>query len=182
MSTPTSGTPARANSNNTANNRRRRPRTDRPVDGGRNDGGRNDGGRVDDRAAAPSIATHAPTTPATPAVLHDTDFVSLGVPAALIAAMDKLGVLSAFPIQSATLPDSLHWAVTDDFGQALARGTAPGGRIWRPPLAGLPPGSYALRLQQGLATATQPLRIVGRPPGSGPDEEWRKPAPLPATE
>jgi superfamily II DNA/RNA helicase len=50
--------------------------------------------------AAPLVAT-VPTGPVV------TDFAALGVPADLVAVLAKQGILEAFPIQSATLPDSL---------------------------------------------------------------------------
>ncbi|MDP9464247.1 MAG: DEAD/DEAH box helicase, partial [Actinomycetota bacterium] len=42
-----------------------------------------------------------------PAADYVTDFVALGVPTSLIAVLAARGVITAFPIQSATLPDSL---------------------------------------------------------------------------
>jgi len=140
MSTPTSGTPARAN----ANNRRRRPRTDRPVDGGRVDAGRNSGPR-DDRAAAPHVVATTVAASA-PAVPHDTDFVSLGVPAPLIAVLQQLGVTSAFPIQSATLPDSLAGR------DVLGRGKTGSGKTI----------AFALPLVAGIAASRKP-RTTLRP-------------------
>ena len=50
--------------------------------------------------AAPLVAT-VPTGPVV------TSFAELGVPAALVAVLASQGILEAFPIQSATLPDSL---------------------------------------------------------------------------
>ena len=50
--------------------------------------------------AAPLVAT-VPTGPVV------TSFAELGVPADLVAVLAKQGILEAFPIQSATLPDSL---------------------------------------------------------------------------
>ena len=78
--------------------------------------------------------------------------------------------------------DSLHWAVRDDLGHELARGTAAGGSLWRPALGAVPPGTYVLSLRQGRTVAAHPLLIVGRPAGSAPDTEWRKSALPPAVE
>jgi beta-glucanase (GH16 family) len=76
-------------------------------------------------------------------------------------------------------PDSLHWSVQDQFGRELARGRETAGSLWRPAWGEVPPGTYHLQLRQGRATATQPLLLLGRPPGSGPTAEWRQPAPPP---
>ena len=78
--------------------------------------------------------------------------------------------------------DSIHWAVRDDLGHELARGTAAGGSLWRPALGAVPPGTYVLSLRQGRTVAAHPLLIVGRPTGSAPDAEWRKSALPPAVE
>ncbi|PWJ55799.1 Superfamily II DNA and RNA helicase [Quadrisphaera granulorum] len=63
-------------------------------------------------AAAPS--TSAPVIPATPAIPATAQvagtgasFAELGVPAPLVAALEARGVTSPFPIQAATLPDTL---------------------------------------------------------------------------
>ena len=77
-------------------------------------------------------------------------------------------------------PDSLHWTVQAPGGRAVAHGAAPGGRMWYPRWAGLPPGSYAVHLRQGLRTAVQPLVVVGRPPDSAPTTAWQQPAPAPS--
>jgi superfamily II DNA/RNA helicase len=67
-----------------------------------------------DRQVRPATAGFAPAAPAVavaapqPVVDYVTDFVALGVPAPLIAVLAARGVDTAFPIQSATLPDSLH--------------------------------------------------------------------------
>ena len=45
-----------------------------------------------------------PTTPATPA---DVTFAELGLPPVLVETLSAAGILKPFPIQSATLPDSL---------------------------------------------------------------------------
>src|SRR4249919_3363055 len=77
----------------------------------RRNGGRRPGAERPVRVAEPTFATHAPTTPTlastAPATEYITDFVALGVPAPLIAVLAARDVTTAFPIQSATLPDSL---------------------------------------------------------------------------
>ena len=74
----------------------------------RRNGGRHSGAERSVRSAEP-FATQAQTLP-TPQPLapidYITDFVSLGVPAPLIKVLAGRDVLTAFPIQSATLPDS----------------------------------------------------------------------------
>ncbi|MGZ4725976.1 MAG: DEAD/DEAH box helicase [Ilumatobacteraceae bacterium] len=63
------------------------------------------------RVNEPAIATSRPAVPSplpVPAVDYVTDFVALGVPAPLINVLTERGVTTAFPIQSATLPDSLR--------------------------------------------------------------------------
>ena len=74
-------------------NNGRRPGADRPV-----------------RTPETSFATPAPayvnSEPVAP-IDYVTDFVTLGVPAPLIAVLAARDVVTAFPIQSATLPDSL---------------------------------------------------------------------------
>ncbi len=76
-------------------------------------------------------------------------------------------------------PDSLHWTMRDAFGQFVGSGTSPGGSTWRPCLAALPPGAYALHLRQGAAATVQPLNIIGRAVHSAPDSVWQKPAIVP---
>ncbi|MGZ4536033.1 MAG: DEAD/DEAH box helicase [Nocardioidaceae bacterium] len=49
---------------------------------------------------------HAPTTPL-PTAVRKSGFAALGLPDALVAALTALGITEPFPIQSATLPDSL---------------------------------------------------------------------------
>ncbi|MGZ4443047.1 MAG: DEAD/DEAH box helicase, partial [Nocardioidaceae bacterium] len=49
---------------------------------------------------------HAPTTPL-PTAVGKSGFAALGLPDALVAALTALGITEPFPIQSATLPDSL---------------------------------------------------------------------------
>ena len=49
---------------------------------------------------------HAPTTPL-PAAARKSGFAALGLPDVLVEALAALGITEPFPIQSATLPDSL---------------------------------------------------------------------------
>ena len=72
----------------------------------RRNGGRHSGAV---RTAEPNVATPASAVPAPqplPPIDYITDFVALGVPAPLIAVLADRDVMTAFPIQSATLPDS----------------------------------------------------------------------------
>ncbi len=78
----------------------------------RRNGGRRPGAERPVRVAEPAFVAHLPTltsaSPSTlPATEYITDFVALGVPAPLIAVLAARDVTTAFPIQSATLPDSL---------------------------------------------------------------------------
>jgi superfamily II DNA/RNA helicase len=45
--------------------------------------------------------------PGSPAPLHDVSFAALGVPAPVVAALDEAGITTPFPIQAATLTDTL---------------------------------------------------------------------------
>src|ERR1700753_2868002 len=56
-------------------------------------------------AASRSTAAPMPTTPAAPPAT--TTFAELGVPKVLTDLLDASGITTAFPIQLATLPDSL---------------------------------------------------------------------------
>jgi hypothetical protein len=76
-------------------------------------------------------------------------------------------------------PDSVHWAVVDGYGTPLDSGTTSGGGTWRPTWPMLAPGAYTLHLRQGAAAMVQPLRVIGRPAGSGPTAAWQQPAVLP---
>jgi superfamily II DNA/RNA helicase len=81
---------------------------------------RRDGRRRSIRPSNPQAA-RLHTSPPTPAsvgvavdltisstlIVHATDFAVLGVPAAMIAVLARTGVITPFPIQSATLPDSM---------------------------------------------------------------------------
>ena len=76
----------------------------------RRNGGRHQGADRAQRVVEPDFATQIATavpTPSAPPKDYVTDFVALGVPAALIKVLADRDVLTAFPIQSATLPDSL---------------------------------------------------------------------------
>ena len=76
----------------------------------RRNGGRYSGAEHSVRNAESGFATQASTVtapqPAAP-IDYITDFVALGVPAPLINVLADRDVFTAFPIQSATLPDSL---------------------------------------------------------------------------
>ncbi len=86
----------RSSQSSSAQPRSDRPRNDRPRSTG-NDQPRRQAEPVE---AAPLVAT----VPSGPVV---TSFAELGVPAALVSVLASQGILEAFPIQSATLPDSL---------------------------------------------------------------------------
>jgi hypothetical protein len=76
----------------------------------RRNGGRHSGSERSVRSAEAGFTTQAATAPAPPPAApidYITDFVALGVPAPLIKVLADRDVFSAFPIQSATLPDSL---------------------------------------------------------------------------
>jgi superfamily II DNA/RNA helicase len=76
----------------------------------RRNGGRYSGAERSTRTAEQAFAATAVAAPRAepaPAIEYITDFVALGVPAALIKVLADRGVETAFPIQSATLPDSL---------------------------------------------------------------------------
>ncbi len=75
----------------------------------RRNGGRHSGAERSVRTTDTAFPTPAPAGPAIappPAIEYVTDFVALGVPASLIKVLADRGVETAFPIQSATLPDS----------------------------------------------------------------------------
>ncbi len=76
----------------------------------RRNGGRRPGAERTVRIAEPNVSTAPNARPvAAPVAPIDyiTDFAALGVPAPLIKVLAERDVLTAFPIQSATLPDSL---------------------------------------------------------------------------
>jgi superfamily II DNA/RNA helicase len=65
---------------------------------------------VPSRPAAPAArpaVTAAPASPAAPAASGDGSFAALGVPAVLVAELARQGIAAPFPIQLATLPDTL---------------------------------------------------------------------------
>ncbi len=77
----------------------------RPGDGGR--GPRPDGGRPE-TGAAPAPAAPRPAAPPAAAPAPDgASFADLGVPAALVESMRSRGLTTPFPIQTATLRDTL---------------------------------------------------------------------------
>lgn len=67
------------------------------------------GARASEYPGVPKPADSAPaTTPVAPTVLPgDVGFAALGVPETLVRLLDRAGITEPFPIQSATLPDSL---------------------------------------------------------------------------
>ena len=64
-------------------------------------------GPVSPASPVGSVAPVAPTTVVAP-IDYPTDFLELGVPDVLVKVLAARGVTTAFPIQAATLPDSLH--------------------------------------------------------------------------
>ena len=76
--------------------------------------------------------------------------------------------------------DSVHWTVTSLRGQSVAHGSAAGGATWLPRWETLPPGTYALHMQQAATTIVQPLTIVKRPADSAPTAEWQQLPVLPS--
>jgi len=93
--TPSSGAARR-------NPRRRHPKGAQSNAQPRN--GTNDNGNGDSRA---SRETTVDLTPTTAPVAAAADFAILGVPAPIVTALSRAGVTAPFPIQTATLPDSL---------------------------------------------------------------------------
>ncbi len=85
--------------------------------------------------ATPLVAT-VPTGPAV------TSFIELGVPAALVDVLARQGIAEAFPIQSATLPDSLAGR------DVLGRGRTGSGKTI----------AFALPLVARLGAARRPTR------------------------
>lgn len=78
----------------------------------------------------------------------------------------------------------LSWALLDAQGYALRQGQATAGQ-WMPPLTGLAPGTYLMRLQAGATVGYQPVYVLDRPANSQPTAEWRQPvsaAPLGGSE
>ena len=107
MSTPSSSYGARQNG------RRRKPRGPGPSQGtpnrgqnsqGQNSQGQNSQGQNSQRSdSGPAVNL----SPSTKPIVHAADFAELGVSQAIVTALANLGVTAPFPIQSATLPDSL---------------------------------------------------------------------------
>ncbi|MCW3820667.1 DEAD/DEAH box helicase [Micromonospora sp. DR5-3] len=81
-------------------------------------------------------------TPLVPA----TSFADLGVPGRLVAALEQAGISTPFPIQAATLPDSLAGR------DVLGRGRTGSGKTY----------AFALPVLARLSAATSP-RLPGRP-------------------
>ena len=77
----------------------------------RRNGGRHQGAerpvRTPDQGFAPRAAAPLPTAAPVAPIDYITDFLGLGVPAPLIKVLADRDVMTAFPIQSATIPDSL---------------------------------------------------------------------------
>ena len=88
------------------------------------------------------------TRPAAPTSLDSASFADLGVPAGLVDALGTTGITSAFPIQTATLPDSLSGR------DVLGRGRTGSGKTV----------AFALPLVAGLASDGQRTR-PSRPRG-----------------
>ena len=92
MHTPSSGTPSRANSN-------RRRRGGRPA---------SNGAPSSARTAAATAPAHVSAAPAmSAAALDAAEFADYGLSPRIIDALAGLGATRPFPIQAATLPDSL---------------------------------------------------------------------------
>ncbi|SIM56325.1 DEAD/DEAH box helicase [Micromonospora cremea] len=75
-----------------------------------------------------------------------TSFADLGVPGRLVAALEQAGISTPFPIQAATLPDSLAGR------DVLGRGRTGSGKTY----------AFALPVLARLSAATSP-RLPGRP-------------------
>ncbi|NRT19238.1 hypothetical protein HNP98_002062 [Hymenobacter sp. 9A] len=69
---------------------------------------------------------------------------------------------------------ALHWAVLTLQGRALRTGPATPGP-WRPPLAGLAPGAYWVRLGLGAAVRYQAAYVLDQPADSRPAAAWLEP-------
>jgi superfamily II DNA/RNA helicase len=101
---PTSSTGARPNG------RRRRPRQHNSPNGThtpRGNSAPSAGNRTTDRGTQQHENAPALDLPVQPAVEFTGTFADLGVPASIISALALTGVTSPFPIQAATLPDSI---------------------------------------------------------------------------
>jgi len=141
-------TPARAEGEAPA----RRPRRRRTGAGGNNPG--TDGARLlaDSKHAAASAAP----VEITPTVIDDdVTFDQLGVPAGLVKALAAAGILKPFPIQAATLPDSLAGK------DVLGRGRTGSGKTYAfvlPVLARLTTSTTKRRPNQPRALILAPTR------------------------
>ncbi|GAA3034378.1 Superfamily II DNA and RNA helicase [Actinokineospora globicatena] len=101
------------------------------------------------RTTSPSTTGPAMTSPATTAEDTPTSgrtFDQLGVPAALVDVLSARGITTPFPIQTATLPDSLSGR------DVLGRGRTGSGKTY----------AFALPLLARLAASTRPRR-PGKP-------------------
>jgi superfamily II DNA/RNA helicase len=102
----TSSSPRAARPGSAANSsrpgRRRRPKN--PNTSGASSARRDERVPSAPRAAELDVLASATTSPA---VLEPTTFEALGVPSAIVTALAVLDVMSPFPIQQTTLPDSL---------------------------------------------------------------------------
>lgn len=74
-----------------------------------------------------------------------------------------------------TQADTLAWTLLDAQGHTLRQGEAPPGELWRPPLTGLAPGTYQMRLRAGPDQGLQPVFVLGQPANSQPTAEWLQP-------
>ncbi|MCU1388400.1 MAG: box helicase domain protein [Ilumatobacteraceae bacterium] len=97
--TPSSGAPRR-------NPRRRRP-AGAPTNGNTSGINGSQNHRQHDSAAARSTPDAIDLSPSVAPVVDAADFAELNVPAPIIAALTRDGITAPFPIQTATLPDSL---------------------------------------------------------------------------
>ncbi|MFJ8436143.1 DEAD/DEAH box helicase [Kitasatospora sp. NPDC094019] len=158
------------------------PNTSRSAAGRRSPAGRRPSGRGADRAAGPQgeFAMPVSTTPALPAV---ESFAELEMPKALLTVLTRQGVTAPFPIQAATLPNSLAGrdvlgrgrtgsGKTIAFGLAVLARTAGRRAEPRRPLAlvlvptrelaqqvteALTPYAHALRLRMATAVGGVPI-------------------------
>jgi superfamily II DNA/RNA helicase len=97
-------------------------------------------------ARRPRRVHATPLTPSPDAPLDDATFAQLGVPARLVTALSAQGVVSPFPIQTATLPDSLAGR------DVLGRGRTGSGKTY----------AFVLPVLARLAAEGTP-RLPGRP-------------------
>ena len=91
------------------NPRRRRPSgaaNGAPRTNGSNNNNNNGSGGNDSRSTRDNVAA-VDLTPTSAPVADAADFAVLGVPAPIVASLTRDGVTAPFPIQTATLPDSL---------------------------------------------------------------------------